>query len=220
MTVDTARKEKFRQKRRLEIISAASRVLSDKGLNGFTVKDVSESMGIGRGTLYEHIRTKNDILYIIMEDALIKSAQVLREEVAGIEDPILKLKQAIHAHIRTIRQHSVVVLSLYQDTIPLEKDQFRRIRDLVNDYQRIFQEILEYGRDQGVFEFEDGHLLSHSITAILNTWMLKKNFIQRKVPFDQYERVVGGLVLKGLLRLDEANLELNRPLLREILTSA
>ena len=137
MSENTTRKQIFHQKRRLEIISAASQVLNEKGVSGFTVKDISESMGIGRGTLYEHIRTKNDILFLIMKDALEKATQVLREEVASAQDPLSKLKHAIHAHIRTIRHHSVVVLALYQDPTVLSKQQFKRIRKLVNDYNAI-----------------------------------------------------------------------------------
>jgi len=217
LAIATARKERFRQKRRLEIISAASQVINDKGLDGFTVRDVSESMGIGRGTLYEHIKTKNDIVFIIMEDALLKAIPALREEVARAADPISKLKGAMHAHIETIRQNSVVVLALYQSATPLSKSQFKRILELVNEYHAIFQEILESGKQQGVFDFEDAHLVAHGMTALLNTWLLKKNFLRRRMPFDQYEAIVGRLILKGLLNLAGDGLESNLQLLNQAL---
>ncbi len=217
MKGETVRRRRFRQKRRLEIIEAGGRVLKKKGLSGFTVKDVSEEMGIGRGTLYESIKTKNDILFMMMEETLLEAIGRLEEKIKDIKDPLLKLHTALHSHVENIRQHSRLVLSLYQESTPFSKPQLQRMIGLVDEYHHIIRQIMEAGRSEGVFDFTDSALLVHAMTAALNTWLLKKNYLRAVPSFDEYERIIGRLILQGLLNLSPEKREGNIKRLNQII---
>lgn len=162
--------------RRKELIKAATKVFNRNGIKGFRVKDVTDLMDIGRGTLYEYIKTKNDIIFIVMEDAILRSIHYLRDQIEGIKDPLLKLKQAIHAHLHTTSLNSKILWAMYQESTPFNKSQFKKICSLLDEYSGIFREILEEGQKEGIFKINDPYVLAHSITTMLNTWLIKKSF--------------------------------------------
>ena len=203
MKENSERLLKFRENRRMELIEAASKVLKKNGIHGLKVKDVADRMNIGRGTLYEYIKTKNDILFIVMEDALKRSIQELREKTNGISDPLLKLKKAIHVHLCIASKNPEILWALYQESTPLSKTQFKKIFQYLNEYNGIFKKIIEEGGKEGIFDFIDSYLSAHSIATMLNTWLIKKNFLTYQFSIEDYEKKISGIILKGLLNLDE-----------------
>ena len=54
------------EERRNEILDAADMLFADKGFDNTSTSDILEKVGIARGTLYYHFKSKEDIL-----DALI-----------------------------------------------------------------------------------------------------------------------------------------------------
>lgn len=55
------------EERRNEILDAADELFGRKGFDGTSTNDILENVGIARGTLYYHFKSKEDIL-----DALIQ----------------------------------------------------------------------------------------------------------------------------------------------------
>ena len=46
-----------------EIILAALKVFAEKGLSNSTIKEIAETAGIGKGTIYEYFKDKNEIIH-------------------------------------------------------------------------------------------------------------------------------------------------------------
>ena len=203
--------------RRKELIKAATEVFNRNGIKGFKVKDVTDLMDIGRGTLYEYIRTKNDIIFIVMEDTILKSIRYLRNHTEDIKDPLLKLKQAIHAHLQTTSSNSKILWAMYQESTPFNKSQFKKMCRLLDEYNGIFREILEEGQKKGMFKVNDPYVLAHSITTMLNTWLIKKSFLKYEFSIPDYERKIGWIILQGCLNLSKEQLEDNLDKLHNVL---
>jgi AcrR family transcriptional regulator len=56
------------EERRNEILDAADELFGQKGFDGSSTNDILEKVGIARGTLYYHFKSKKDIM-----DALISA---------------------------------------------------------------------------------------------------------------------------------------------------
>ena len=206
----------IKERKRREIIDAAYDILKEKGINKFTVKDVSDRIGIGRGTLYEYIKTKTDIIYIVLEDGLIKSIRALQEQTRQIMDPLLKLKIAIHEFLGITADNYILLWALVQETTPISKPQFKRIFKLVDDYNNIFKRILEEGNKEGIFDVTDSYLVAHCITTMLNTWIIKSKFLNYKFLLEDYEMKIGKIILQGVLDMGDEHRDRNLDGLRRI----
>ena len=62
-------KERVRIERELEILNAAREVFSERGFEKTSIDDIAERVGIGKGTVYLHFASKEEILVAIMQRA-------------------------------------------------------------------------------------------------------------------------------------------------------
>ena len=54
--------------RRSELTRQAARLFAQKGYHGTSIGDLAEAMGVQKGSLYAHIRSKQDLLYETMAE--------------------------------------------------------------------------------------------------------------------------------------------------------
>ena len=55
------------RERRDSLINAASRVFIEKGFHNATVRDIGRAAGMTQGTIYNYVRSKDDILYMVCD---------------------------------------------------------------------------------------------------------------------------------------------------------
>jgi AcrR family transcriptional regulator len=55
------------EQRRAQLIDTALVVFAEKGIDGATVKDLSEAAGVAQGLLYHYFRSKDDLLQAALE---------------------------------------------------------------------------------------------------------------------------------------------------------
>ncbi|HEY9563993.1 MAG TPA: helix-turn-helix domain-containing protein, partial [Nocardioides sp.] len=49
-----------------DVVSAAARVFSEKGFGGASLEDVANEVGMLKGSLYNYIKSKEDLLFAIV----------------------------------------------------------------------------------------------------------------------------------------------------------
>ncbi len=59
--------ESLIEKRRDQIIQGAVRLFKEKGFHRATTREIATAAGFSIGTLYEYIRTKEDVLYLVCD---------------------------------------------------------------------------------------------------------------------------------------------------------
>jgi AcrR family transcriptional regulator len=77
---------------RLAIIEAASELFLETGYERFSLRQVAERLGYSPGTLYLYFQDKDDLLFTLMNDGVVKLNQALRNALTN-ED----LRQRLYA---------------------------------------------------------------------------------------------------------------------------
>ena len=71
------------EERRNEILDVADRLFSQKGFEGTSTNDILEEVGIARGTLYYHFKSKEDIMDALIErynKQILQAAQMVAQQ--------------------------------------------------------------------------------------------------------------------------------------------
>ncbi|MFV2144239.1 helix-turn-helix domain-containing protein [Isoptericola sp. G70] len=55
---------------RAEIVAAARRLIEDEGAERLTLRRLATAMGVGPSTLYRHVRDREDLLVLVLDDFL------------------------------------------------------------------------------------------------------------------------------------------------------
>ncbi len=78
------------EERRNEILDAAEKLFSEKGFDGTSTNDILDEVGIARGTLYYHFKSKEDILDAMIERMTGRLIQKAAEIAAQKELPVMQ----------------------------------------------------------------------------------------------------------------------------------
>src|SRR5438874_13758306 len=101
------------QPREQQVRAAALRLFRDKGYHATSMRDIASEVGINKGSLYSYIRSKEDLLIPVFEQAMgVLLAQIEQITADSGLRPAERLKRAIHAHVIAVADN-LDVLTVY-----------------------------------------------------------------------------------------------------------
>ena len=137
--------------RRMQIINGAIKVFSEKGFHNATVREIADASGVTEGTLYNYIRCKEDIIYIVYD----YTTRILRDEInkaiEGIQGPKERLKAALLQNLYTVNRYQDLIMFLYRESGSLHREDLYLILHRESDYIQLFERLLkDYFKGQGI----------------------------------------------------------------------
>lgn len=162
--------------RKEEIIKTSAKLFKEKGYSAVTMRDIAGAMGIKASSLYNHIKSKQDILNAIIislaESFTEGMSAIIQLKVSSIE----KLKRVIALHIEIASNNMFEMASLNNDWMHLEEqlDYYLKLR---SDYEENFRAILIYGINAKEIAPQNVEVILFSILSPLRSlylWMPKK----------------------------------------------
>jgi len=155
--------------RKQEIQNEALLMMKEMGFAGMTMRGLAKKLGIEAPSLYNHLKSKDDLLIEVCSDiALQLETQIL--EVNDIYfNAIDKLKMAIQGHVNVLTQNitaSYVFVNEWRFLPSNEKEIFIQRRD---KYESEFRRILELGINEGNLQFQDVKITSLTLLSALNS---------------------------------------------------
>lgn len=184
-------------RRHAQICDAALTLFSHKGFHRTTVREIAEACGLGIGTLYSYIKTKEDILYLVYHRILETFEARMLRATEGIQDPRLQLKVALEETLKIYDECQDVVLLLYQESHSLGRQGLQGLFEVDRNYVGILREILERGTRAGQFAVKEPHLVAVCILFLCAVWDLKRWNLQGYT-LDVVIDSLTGLVLSGI----------------------
>ena len=134
--------------RRNELIRQAARLFAEKGYHGTSTGDLAEAMGVQKGSLYAHIRSKEDLLWEVAS----AGARAFHEGLDGIPDearPLEKIRLALRAHLRVVADQLDVATVFVQEWRYLEGPRREEFVAERRRYEQRIGELFREGRDRG-----------------------------------------------------------------------
>jgi AcrR family transcriptional regulator len=151
LTTSTTRRQSS-EVRKAEIARIAAQLFASNGYHSTGMTELSEAVGLGRGALYYHIGSKEDLLYEI-------SARHVREMVAFGEaladrqdlSPTQKLRQLSRELMRTISENLPELTVFFHEVRTLTGDRARKLIDLRDRFEHVWLRVIRQGVEARVF---------------------------------------------------------------------
>jgi len=185
---------------RRKIIDAASSLYARKGFTATSIEEIAEEAGVSLPVTYHYIKSKSEVMRMIMEDMLNIFRESLLSQIKGFEDPVEKLAIAVILYFRVVDQQKEKSLLMYQKSSSLDKPSKVRVMQLEVDVSKIFGEIIQEGIDQGAFKKVDVDLMAYNIIMMAHMWVLKGWHFRRRLTLDQYIDMQLALIIDSLRR--------------------
>jgi AcrR family transcriptional regulator len=128
--------------RRKQIIEGAMQVFSAKGFHGATVREIADAAGLTMGTMYNYVRSKEDILYIVYDFMTTILTEGLKKAIDETEDPREKVSAALRHNMELIYQYRDVIMFLYREAGNYDRESVHTVLAQETKYIEVFEELL------------------------------------------------------------------------------
>jgi TetR/AcrR family transcriptional regulator, cholesterol catabolism regulator len=196
----TVKDEKLVEKRREQMIKGAVTLFKEKGFHRTTTREIARSAGFSIGTLYEYIRQKEDVLYLVCDKLYDEVHLRLEQDIDMKQGTIESLKLAISNYMKVIDDLQDEVLVLYQETKSLSKDALPYVLKKETEMAEIFKKIMEKCVKNGELTLseQECELIAQNIIVQGQMWAFRRWFLQKRYTIDQYIELQTKVILQGV----------------------
>ena len=174
-------------------------LIHERGFEAVSLRQLAARVGLQPGSLYNHIETKQDLLFDLIHNHMVTLLQSVDAELDGIEDPLARLKAFIAFHLTYHIERKREVFIGSSELRSLDPKNRKKIVALRRAYDERLCDILERGTEKRLFKIDDIPVSAYAILAMLTgicTWYDAKGRVDRKTLIDIHTR----LVLQGVLK--------------------
>jgi AcrR family transcriptional regulator len=153
------------QKQRIR--RSAARLFAEKGYAATGVAELGETVGLGRGALYHHIGSKEDLLYQISMEHVVKLLQTGEEILASDLPAEEKFRMLARSLMSTIADNLPELTVFFADSRDLRGRHRRQVWKKREEFEAVWTAILAQGEQEGAFQHVDA-LLVKGILGMFN----------------------------------------------------
>lgn len=154
-------------RRRHEIFTASVKLFLEKGFQETSMKEVAEALRIGKSTLYDYFKTKDDILIWGFEDEIIDLIEEARKIVAQPLPAVERLRRLAMMHLENLIARKEFYLKLSFEVQRLSIDSQKRIQVRRHEYQDLICRLIQEGIQEGTFREVDPLLVTRTLLTML-----------------------------------------------------
>ena len=155
------------------ILTAAAKLFRERGFARSTVRELAEEVGILSGSLFHHFKSKDDILFAVMEEVIVDMDTALAAALKSAETTDDKLRALIHNQLSFIHgpQGDATAVLVYEWNTLSPEGQSRLLERRGHFFAR-WQDILEDAHAEGLIKVEPGILrqLIHGAAVWTANW--------------------------------------------------
>jgi len=180
--------ERLVQKRRDQMIKGAVSLFKEKGFHRTTTREIAKAAGFSIGTLYEYIRSKEDVLYLVCDSIYEHVSERLEQDLEQKKGTLSSLKLGVGHYFRVIDEMQDEVLVMYQEAKSLTKDALPYVLKKEIEMAAMFGSLMVRCVENGELQLSEKQieLISHNIIVEGQMWAFRRWALQKLYTLDEY----------------------------------
>ncbi|MCW2667495.1 MAG: TetR/AcrR family transcriptional regulator [Frankiales bacterium] len=156
--------------RRHVIVAAAAELFHRQGFERTSTQEIADAVGLLKGSLYHHVRSKGDVLFAIMQEVH-DDLQANADRAAAAEgSPVEQVVSFIEGHLDVVLGNLTWGRVYSQELGALDVDRRERIIRERGDYERALRSLVATAQSAGQLRTDvDARLLTLWILTSLNS---------------------------------------------------
>src|SRR4030095_10657534 len=154
-------------------LRAAMILFRERGYHGSSMRTLARALRMEAASLYYHFRSKQEILFAILDRTLDDLLAGVGRAVASADGPEARLRAAVRFHVlfHTDSQHQAFLS--HSELRSRTQATLRLVLARRDEYERVFRGLLASGARAGVFQVSDVRLTAMAILTMCTgvaTW--------------------------------------------------
>ncbi|ASS94737.1 TetR/AcrR family transcriptional regulator [Peribacillus simplex] len=192
--------ERLVEKRRTQMIKGAVTLFKEKGFHRTTTREIAKAAGFSIGTLYEYIRTKEDILYLVCDFIYDEVQEKLQKEIDQSDGTLESLKLTIAYFYKVMDDMQDEVLVMYQEVKALTKDALPYVLNkelrMVGMFEKVITKCVENG--ELLLTAKQISLVSHNIFVQGQMWSFRRWALHKEYTLQEYVELQTQLLIHNI----------------------
>lgn len=192
--------EELVKKRRNQMIRGAVSLFKQKGFHRTTTREIAQAAGFSIGTLYEYIRKKEDVLYLVCEYIYDEVYDRFKLELDTEAKPLDSLKKGIATYFRVVDSLQDEILVMYQEAKSLSKETLPYVLKKEQDMVSVLEELVQTCVDAGELNLakEQIPLFAHNVIVQGQMWAFRRWALGKQYSLDEYIDLQIQLTFRGI----------------------
>lgn len=196
--------ESLKTDKRERILVAAKAVFAEKGFSGAAIADIATRADIGKGTVYEYYKSKEELFFAVFEWFIDEGATAVRVDIAvlglPVSDQLKALSESVIGQWAELKTEFALVMEFWAaSSTSASRNRFRQaFRHLYDHYRSIIVALLQEGIDQG--EFSDDLAPDSIAAALVGAWdaMFLQAWFDDEFDLHRVSRDFNQVLIRGL----------------------
>jgi AcrR family transcriptional regulator len=175
------------------IRKAGVRLIFEHGFEAMSLRQLAAEVGIQAGSLYNHISTKQELLFDLVQDHMNDLLRELDVALADKTDPADRLRAFVAFHVTYHMTRKREVFIANSELRSLEPKHYDAMVAMRGIYEQRLAQILSEGVADGVFEVGDVQVATFAILALLTglcSWYRPGGRLTREAIIAAHEKLV------------------------------
>jgi AcrR family transcriptional regulator len=136
---------------RERILKIAARLFAERGYHAIGMSELGEAVQLGRGALYHHIRSKEDLLYDISREYIAELADFAERHARPEADPRKRIVMLGRQLLLKIASHQAELTVCFREIQSLTEPRLSEVLGLHAKYERVWRDTMVDGAELGFF---------------------------------------------------------------------
>jgi AcrR family transcriptional regulator len=155
------------EERRNEILDAADELFFQKGFDGTSTNDIIQKIGIARGTLYYHFKSKEDIMDALIDRYNVRLLGSAREIAKDKSIPVYQRIVRVVMALNISGESKEIIEHIHKPQNALMHQKIQKI--IINGVTPILTGIIRKGIEEGLFNTPFPYECMEMVVTYMNT---------------------------------------------------
>lgn len=156
-----------------KIFETAMKLFSEKGYEATSIEEITATMGVAKGTLYYHFKSKEEIFNVLVEDGMKLLENSIEIKTSKCDNTKDKLKAIILIQIKAIIKYESVLSIIFSQIYGTENKN-KHCQDKVEQYINVVKKVIDEGIEKGDIKPCNSRFLAYTIFSLTSTIMIYK----------------------------------------------
>jgi TetR/AcrR family transcriptional regulator, cholesterol catabolism regulator len=190
----------------VHVLKTSAAIFAEKGYHSTSMRDISRATNMSLSGLYYYFKSKEELLFLIQDYCFSTVIGDCRRLLAGVDDPVRRLKLLIENHLNYFVQNMNEMKVLSHEAVSITGDLFKKVNTKKRQYVDLVMSLVaDIAREYKV-ESVDIRVATFSLFGMMN-WIYNWYRPKKDVDVAGLSQNITRLFLSGFLGDNEVEAE-------------
>ena len=194
-----------KEAKKLEILHAAMQVFARKGIVKTKMIDIASEAGVGKGTIYEYFRSKEEIFTSAYQFLIKITERGVDSVLRSTDDPEKKLRLLMETSFNIFMhdggEFAEIMMDFWAEGVRKKDSDVLKIinlKEIYAEYRRVLSQIFSDGIAKGTFKPMDVYSMSSAFIGAFDGILLQWIMDQDAIDINKLSQVLFDAFLNGI----------------------